>query len=269
VSETAETAESAVQAEATTTAEEAAQRALERAGRAPEALGGPPADDVVEPIAEAEEYRGGPIGPTGPLGPDGDPEPEPRTGAERYAQRLAREATEQRGDGEVVVADEYVDARDAVADGSGDEADFERVQEWLLSDEAEVNTRKLLVRLGGADSDPLIAPWFIRAIGIDTIRSAEREASAANRAARRAGAEQYDELKANLRIVVEGTVGIGKPPWEGGQDCKTLAQQKGLRDPTTWLQRKFQFRPGAIARIAGEIMGLSGFDQEDVRAAGN
>jgi hypothetical protein len=221
---------------ALTPEQEAANAALARADKAPASIGGPGVDP--EP---------------GELGPN------PEAPTSTYATELARKRHEL-GDEVQAEGDPYMESRTAVLDGSADEADLETVQEWLLSDEAEVNTRKLRVRLGGPDDNPIIAPWFIRAIGIDVIRSAEREAAGANRAARRGQTAQYDELRANLRIVVEGT---------HTPDLKELAQQKGLRDPATLVERKFKYRPGVIAQIAGEIMALSGFDQEDVRAAGN
>jgi hypothetical protein len=230
--------------------EEAARKALERAGRPPEALGGPPDEDDPTAAAGAEVAAS---------------KQHAQPGAD---EAFARSIAQTRADGAdvEVVGDAYVDSRDAVANGEGDEFDLAAVQEWLLSDEAEVNTRMLRVRLGGSDDQPIIAPWYIKAIGVDTIRSAEREASGANRQQRRGAQPQYDELKATLRIVVEGTVAIGSPD---APDLKALARGKQLSDPVIFLQRKFAFRPGVIAQIAGEVMALSGFDQEDVRAAGN
>lgn len=214
----------------------AAEAALARAENPPEALGGEP-----QPAADLP----------GAIGRSSD---------------MAAKLAEHRADGEdVIVADEYHDARNRVSNGQGDEEDLAKVTEWLLSDDAEVNTRMLKVRLGGSDDDPLVAPWYIRAIGIDVIRSAEREA-AGNRAQRRSGGSGYDELAANLRIVVEGTAAVGAAD---GPDLKQLAKQKGLGDATILVERRFRFRPGAIAQIAGEVMALSGFDAEDVRAAGN
>jgi hypothetical protein len=227
----------------------AAEQALARATRPPEALGGPPTPPAPNPLPPGQQ-----------------PEPEAESLHQPgYAARLAANRTE--GDSILAVEDEgYQEARDNVLAGSKDEADLETVTEWLLSDDAEVNTRKLTVRLGGSDDRPVIAAWYIRAIGIDTIRSAEREASGAGKPQRRGQAQQYDELAANLRIVTEGTAAIGAPD---GPDLKALAKQKGIADGVILLERRFRFRPGAIAQIAGEVMALSGFDQSDVQAAGN
>lgn len=226
--------------------QEAADAALRRANQPPAFIqkDGPPAA-THQPVS------------------DDEPGPEPlkaQTGLERMAELASAERPD------VQVDDPYVESRDALATGSADEADLETITEWLLSDQTEVNTRRLRIRLGGSDEQPLFAAWFIQAIGIDTIRSAEREAAGANRAQRRGQQQQYDELKANLRIVAVGTAAVGAP---NGPTLVALAQQKGLRDPVTLIEQKFVKRPGLIAQIAGEIMALSGFDADDVRAAGN
>lgn len=213
----------------------AADQALARAGRPPEALGGPPA-----PVTDGAENG------------EGDEPVEPQRSG-----HMAKVANAERPD-VLAVEDEYADARERAAAGVAAEDDWEAVTEWLLSDTSDVITRKLMLRVGGGDDDPQILPWIIRAVGIDVIRTAEREA-AGNRQQRRDG-QGYDELKANLRIVVEGTV---RP------DLKPLARGKGLADATVLVQRRFAYRPGLIAQIAGEIMSVSGFDADDVRAAGN
>lgn len=172
---------------------------------------------------------------------------------------LAELARQERPDIEVEGDDGY-DSRAAVAMGNGTEEDWERTTEWLLQDTAEVVTLTLWLKVGDP-KDPAI-PWIIKAIPTDVIRSAEREARAGNRAARRnAGqAQQYDDLKANLRVMVEGTV---------TPDLPDLASRQGLRDPATLLQRRFAYKPGIVAQVASQIMAISGFDEEDVQAAGN
>jgi hypothetical protein len=207
-----------------TTAEAAAAEALARAHRPP----------GIEVVGDAE-----------------------RSGAGR---RIADAAQAGRTEGDVLVADEDRDAVKRVAAGRGDADDMAVTTEWLLADEQTVNTRKLTVRLGGSDDEPVMGPWIIQAIDTNVIRAAEREAAGINRAQRRAAADGgYDELKANLRVVAEGTV---------VPDLKQLARQKGLADPVILLRQRFQFRVGVITAIAAEVMALSGFDQDDVRAAG-
>jgi hypothetical protein len=177
----------------------------------------------------------------------------------RAAARRVAERTQRAQPGEVeVIEDAYRESLDAVGAGGGSDEDVATATEWLLSDEQVVNTRKMRVRLGGSDDAPVMGGWVIRAIGVDVIRSAEREAQG-NRQQRRQG-QEYDELKANLRVVAEGTI---EP------DLKAIARQKGIADATVLLRQRFQYRSGVIAQIAGEIMSLSGFDFEDVKAAGN
>jgi hypothetical protein len=177
----------------------------------------------------------------------------------RAAARRVAERTQRAQPGEVeVIEDAYRESLDAVGAGAGSDEDVATATEWLLSDEQVVNTRKMRVRLGGSDDEPVMGGWVIRAIGVDVIRSAEREAQG-NRQQRRQG-QEYDELKANLRVVAEGTI---EP------DLKAIARQKGIADATVLLRQRFQYRSGVIAQIAGEIMSLSGFDFEDVKAAGN
>lgn len=230
----------------------AAEAALARASTPPTSVGGP----GVTP------QPGAPVLDQQPA----EPEPE-RDG---FAARLAADRRE--GDHILSVEDDYAEARDNVLAGSKDEDDVQAVTEWLLSDNAEVNSRKLTVVAGGSDEKPIIVDWYITAINIDVIRSAEREASGAGqgRGARR-GQPQYDELAANLRIVAESTWSIVAKgaPSDPNQSIKNLAKSRGLRDPTTWLQMKFRHKPGLIAQVAGEVMALSGFDKDDVRAAGN
>lgn len=183
---------------------------------------------------------------------------------------LAAQAREQRGDGVITVAEataaEEDELREAAAAGEElEDPDWEKVQDWLLSDQVDVTIRRLDLKVGGTDKDPVFLPWIIKAIPIEVIRQAEREARGnPNRAQRRGAAQQqaaqYDELRANLRIIVEGT---------HLPDIKKVAVEQGIGDPTELLRRKLAYRPGLIARVAGEILNLSGFDDADVRAAEN
>jgi hypothetical protein len=192
-------------------------------------------------------------------GDDDDTRAAARRMAERAAQHRADDA-----DDVSVVGDEYRDSVERVRSSTDrskpSQDDIAAATEWLLSDEQVVNTRKLRVRVGGSDEEPVYVGWVIGAIDVNVIRMAEREAMGSNRAQRRDPTGGYDELKANLRVVAEGTI---EP------DVKQLAAAQGMRDPTTLLMRRFRFRSGVIANIAAQIMELSGFDTDDVRLAGN
>jgi hypothetical protein len=186
-----------------------------------------------------------------------------KSGVPEHLKRAAREAREN-ADGDVVVLedDPSIEARDAAARGDATPDEWAETTEWLLSDEpTEVITRKLRVRIGGSDEDPRFASFIVGAISMDTIRLAERDASGANRAQRRGGTgnQKYDEQRANLRVIVEATL---KP------DLKEISGAKGVADPTELLQKRLSHRPGVIAQIAGQVMAISGFDDNDVVAAG-
>jgi hypothetical protein len=135
--------------------------------------------------------------------------------------------------------------------------------DWFLSDEpdgSESQTRTIEINVGSPTQEKWI-PWEIRAVDLDTLRRIRRQAMG-NRAQRRTGGE-IDEVAANLRIVVEGTV---------TPDLLQAAKTLGIADASEALRQRFSRKPGLLGQIAGEIMSLSGYDDEDVReaaAAGN
>ena len=47
-------------------------------------------------------------------------------------------------------------------------------------------------------------------------------------------------------------------------DLQQIAAQMGAPTIAAMLLRRFSHKPGLIGQISGEIMGLSGFDDEDV-----
>jgi hypothetical protein len=135
--------------------------------------------------------------------------------------------------------------------------------EWFLSDEDQDFTQELRLNVG-SPSKPKWVSWEIKTVDLDTLRRIRRQSQAGSRAQRRgAQAGEIDEVEANLRIVLEGT---HKP------DLREIAKQKGDVDPAETLKRRFSHKPGLIGQISGEIMSISGYDDEDVRevdAAGN
>jgi hypothetical protein len=130
--------------------------------------------------------------------------------------------------------------------------------QWFLSDEpdaGEVATRELELNVGSSDEPRWIA-WVIRPIDESVIRAARREANGP-RAQRRTGGEG-DEARGQARIVVAGTV---------TPDLVAAAKQQNIPDPAVAVRRRFSHKPGLLTQISGEIMSLSGFDDEDVREA--
>lgn len=171
------------------------------------------------------------------------------------ARRAKREEREQEGDeprsrpeliqaaakGEKLSPEEIVDAT-----------------EWLLTDTPlEDFTHELRINVGSARTEKWI-DWLIRPVDLDTLRRIRKAAQGQTRAAQRRAQTtgELDEVEANVRIVVEGTV---EP------NLRDVANQLQLVDPADVLRKNFAHKPGLLGQIAGEIMGISGYDDEDVR----
>lgn len=142
------------------------------------------------------------------------------------------------------------DPKEKLSDGEQSSA-----LEWFLSDDPAEDieqTRVLELNVGARDGGEKWIEWTIRAVDLDTIRRIRRQ-TLGNRAARQGG---VDEVQANLKIVLAGTV---------DPDLTAAAHAKQVAEPTRLLQHRFRHKPGLLGQIAGEIMALSGFDDEDVR----
>jgi hypothetical protein len=137
---------------------------------------------------------------------------------------------------------------------------------WFLSDEEEEETELVQLNIGSAE-EPRWINWTIRSVDAEVLRRIQR--SGQSRAQRRRGGgmnvADVDMQEANVRIVVEGTV---RP------DLVQIAHKKGVpesADPAsaaiTVLKHRFRRKPGLIDQLAGRIMDLSGYDEEDVREA--
>lgn len=220
----------------TTEAEQAAAEALSRAHV-------PPSMAVVEPT----------------------PQP-PREGPGARMAAAAAEGARELGEGQLIASDDPVrEALTRLADDTPTAEDMALGLEWLLSDQQEVNTRELKVRAGGPDDKPVFLSWIIRAANTDEIRQAEREGEGvANRAQRRSQEPvEADQVRANLRLICTATMQVN------GEPLGDLARKAGHADPAVWLRKRFHYRAGLIPAMAGQVMDLSGFAQDDVRAVGN
>lgn len=144
--------------------------------------------------------------------------------------------------------------------------------EWFLSDKEIPMTRTLDINVGTPDQRHVIV-WTITAIDGDTIKRARKQAEeggsrAALRRARAAGqAPEVDAQEANARIVVAGSV---------NPDFRALAKLKmdrqGVSSPpdpdipaVMMLKYRLGHKPGLIDLIAGEILSLSGYDDDDIQ----
>lgn len=171
--------------------------------------------------------------------------------------------------------DDAPSARDIINQAAKDPAGLTPEQtveatDFLLDDDPEgeqplEDTLELNV---GTPAKPVWMKWTIRAIAEDTLAQINRMgAAAANRQQRRQrGAQTADTTMTNARIVAEGTV---EP------DLVDLCRQRGLADPAMLVRMKFRRKPGLMLQLSGEILSLSGFDDDDIReskevlAAGN
>jgi Phage XkdN-like tail assembly chaperone protein, TAC len=145
--------------------------------------------------------------------------------------------------------------------------DVDAATEWFLTDEEEEDYEVVQLNIGSGD-EPRWINWTVRSVDSEVLRRIQRQGQ--NRAQRRRGARtgalpDVDPQEANARIVVEGTV---------HPDLADIARRKGVpetADPTsaamTVLKHRFRRKPGLIDQLAGRIMDLSGYDEEDVREA--
>lgn len=134
--------------------------------------------------------------------------------------------------------------------------------QWFMSQSpdpstTEVKTKKLNF---GTSEHPEWVEWKVRPIGLDVLRGIRKKA-AASREARRTGAA--DEYVVNLEIVVAATI---------DPDLREASRQIyeagiGPNDPVENLRARFQGKPGYITQLAGEILGLSGFNDDDIQDA--
>ena len=100
--------------------------------------------------------------------------------------------------------------------------------------------------------------WVIQALDRHTIRRIEESVTSSRGVQQGRGASPEVRFITSVRIVVEGTV---------VPDLKAGAMQIGIGSPHDFLEESLKFKSGLIEQIAGEVYGLSGFDQSDVSDA--
>jgi hypothetical protein len=153
--------------------------------------------------------------------------------------------------------------REAAA-GHVTEHNIDSATEWFLSDEPLVSQKNVEINVGTDEAKRWIT-WTITSVDGEVLKRIRREGeSGGNRRQRRAGgASEIDPQEANARIVVEGTI---------SPDLAEVARRKGLpetADPkygaVQVLKHRLRDKPGLIDQLAGEIMSLSGYDEEDLR----
>lgn len=190
--------------------------------------------------------------------PKADPSPgvipDDQLKAQVDARRKAREKREQPDSEDKSGPDLIRAAADGEELSEGEKLD---ALEWLLSADEDSFTHVIEVNVGSPTKEKWIN-WEIRPVDLDTLRRIRKASQGGSRAQQRRAQQtgEMDEVEVNLRIVVEGTV---------YPDLRSVANDLRLVDPADALKRKFAHKPGLLGQISGEIMSISGYDDEDVR----
>jgi hypothetical protein len=136
---------------------------------------------------------------------------------------------------------------------------------WFLSDEVEENASATLpVNVAAAGAPERWVNFKISVVDRDRIRDLRRESTIT----KPDGTEQIDEMEANLKIAVEGLL---DPDIKGDPRMRQVRGQTFV-DPGDALRARFAHKPGLIDQIAGRVVQISGYGENDVRevqAAGN
>lgn len=155
---------------------------------------------------------------------------------------------------------------------------------WLLADDDEDMRTETWEFNVGTDDNPTWVEWQVGPIDADTmkeLRARARQAGSQNRQQRRQrtadGEDNFDVTLFNLLMVAHSTVSpnLGEVAAQRG----VLVNGDMLAGPVEILKHRFRNKPGIVDQIAGKIMKLSGYDDDDaakvtpqqtmVSAAGN
>lgn len=142
------------------------------------------------------------------------------------------------------------------------EAERSSALDWFLNEDPKAAAEETqTVELNfGTQNDERWVQWTIKPVPMEVMRAIRRKA-ANTRKARQTG--EVDEYSVNLEIVVEGTVDPDV------HEAARLLNEQGRFSGTAVdaMRAKFGSKPGYVAQLAGRIMTLSGFNDEDVRDA--
>lgn len=144
---------------------------------------------------------------------------------------------------------------------ASDDAGVPDATEWLLRalQEPPHIEHTLIVNVGGVGPDRQEVSWKIKTLEGKLIRKIREDADQVVRRSGGTGAGTTGaSWIANVRIVLEGSV---------SPDLKAIARQVGVADPTVVLEQALNHKQGLVDQIAGSILQLSGYDNEDVRDA--
>lgn len=127
--------------------------------------------------------------------------------------------------------------------------------EWFMATEDDTElTHTFQINVGGPTQKKWVE-WTVKPVDMDRLRRI-RQKSQQQINRRRQQQGDFDEVAANVAIVVEGTV---------APDLRQAAKQLNAIEPGLVVRSRFAHKPGLLAQIAGEIMSISGYDDDDVR----
>jgi hypothetical protein len=127
------------------------------------------------------------------------------------------------------------------------------------AEDAEVKVEPKELKLNvGTKEKPAWVRWAIMPVEDTEITKIRKSALVGTRAQRRKGDAEADEALVSRRLVVRGTV---------DPDPAELARTMQLVDPADAVQRFFARygKTGLITQISGEILSISGWDDEDIQ----
>lgn len=131
--------------------------------------------------------------------------------------------------------------------------------EWFLQadDSSEVEPKTLKLNMGTTDL-PQWINWVIGPVEDTLITKIREQSRKGTRAQRRRGDAEIDDMLVARRMVVEGTL---------NPDLRELGKKLKMVDPADAVQAFFQKagKTGLITQLSGEILSISGWDEEDVQ----
>lgn len=185
------------------------------------------------------------------------------TADELEAQRASQE--DRRNQREAVRAAEAIGAGETKATLSDQAA--ASATEWFLGNEEIPTTHTLEVNIGPPDQERWFS-WTLTSIDADTLKKCREAATQGSRMARRAAraggapAEVNGE-ELNARILIAGSL---------DPDFRKLASMRGAEDAPDpdhnalmLLRHRLQHKPGLIDQLSGEVLALSGYDDDAIR----
>lgn len=139
--------------------------------------------------------------------------------------------------------------------------------EWFLSNEEIPAEKTLDVNVGART-----VPWTIKAIDADALKQARKMSEEGSRTQKRARAQsgvaaEVDQAENNARVVIAGTVDPDLRKLAAEMQAKIgFVDHRPDKDAAAveLLRDRFANKPGIIDMLAGEIVVLSGYDDEAV-----